>query len=218
MILQRRHHSTGACLRTDTNQELQRTMWAIGCQRTSNNPLQRKSVPFHGWSKSLLNDARCPTRIAPQTRFLWAALLSLGLFNNKVSAQSPAPGGMPPPSGMSLAESAAMRFPQPVRAGDLLRRNVLEPVESQHFLGTVKQVVRGSDGTLQVVIDYGGFLGFGARPIAVPVDAMVLVGRVMEVVAYTPEQLRAFPTFSPGNTTPLPADSVIKVGLAKPSH
>ena len=34
-------------------------------------------------------------------------------------AQSNTPGGMPPPPGMSLAESAAMRFPQPVRAGDL---------------------------------------------------------------------------------------------------
>ena len=30
-------------------------------------------------------------------------------------AQSATPGGMPPPPGMSLAESAAMRFPQPVR-------------------------------------------------------------------------------------------------------
>ena len=45
-------------------------------------------------------------------------------------AQSPTPGGMPPPPGMKLAQSAAMRFPQPVRVGDLLRRNVLQPVVS----------------------------------------------------------------------------------------
>ena len=32
-------------------------------------------------------------------------------------AQSTTPGGMPPPPGMNLAESAAMRFPQPVRVG-----------------------------------------------------------------------------------------------------
>ena len=125
---------------------------------------------------------------------------------------------MPPPAGMSLAESAAMRFPQPVRVGSLLHKDVLQPVESQRFLGTVEQVVRGGDGALQVVIEYGGSLGFGARPIAVPVDAMVLVGQVMEVVAYTPEQLRAFPTFSAGDATPLSLDSIINVGLAKPSH
>jgi hypothetical protein len=119
---------------------------------------------------------------------------------------------------MSLAESAAMRFPQPVRVGDLLHRDVLEPVESQVLLGTVRQVVRDGDGTVQVVVDYGGFLGFGARPIAVPVDAMVLLGQDMEIVAFTPKELRKFPTFSLDGTTPLPSDTVIKVGLAKPSH
>ena len=133
-------------------------------------------------------------------------------------AQSATPGGMPPPPGMSLAASAAMRFPQPVRVGDLLHRDVLQPVESQDVLGTVRQVVRDSDGTIRVVIDFGGFLGFWTRPIAVPVDAMVLLGLDMEVVAYTPQQLQEFPTFTPSGSSPLPDDSVIKVGLAKPSH
>jgi hypothetical protein len=146
-------------------------------------------------------------------------LLYLAVLGNVALAQSPAPGGMPPPDGMSLAESAAMRFPQPVRVSDLLHRDVLQPVSSRRFLGRVADVVRDRDGTLKVVIEYGGFLGFGARPIAVPVDAMVLVGQVMEVVAYTPTQLQAFPTFSAGgDTVPLPRDSLIKVGLAKPSH
>ena len=111
-----------------------------------------------------------------------------------------------------------MRFPQPVRVGDLLQRDVLEPVESENLLGTVQQVVRYSDGTLAVVIAFGGFLGLGTRPIAVPVDAMVLLGQAMEVVAYTPDQLRQFPTFSPAGTSAIPADRTIKVGLAKPSH
>ena len=133
-------------------------------------------------------------------------------------AQSATPGGMPPPPGMSLAASAAMRFPQPVRVGDLLHRDVLQPVESQNVLGTVRQVVRDSEGTIRVVIDFGGFLGFWTRPIAVPVDAMVLLGRDMEVVAYTPQQLQEFPTFTPSGSSPLPDDTILKVELAKPSH
>jgi hypothetical protein len=133
-------------------------------------------------------------------------------------AQSATPGGMPPPPGMSLAASAAMRFPQPVRVGDLLHRDVLQPVESQNVLGTVRQVVRDNEGTIRVVIDFGGFLGFWARPIAVSVDAMVLLGQDMEVVAYTPQQLQEFPTFTPAGSSPLPDDTVIRVGLAKPSH
>jgi hypothetical protein len=69
-----------------------------------------------------------------------------------------------------------------------------------------------------VVIDFGGFLGFGSRPIAVPVDAMVLLGQDMEIVAFTPKQLQQLPTFSSSGTTHLPDNTIIKVGLAKPSH
>jgi hypothetical protein len=133
-------------------------------------------------------------------------------------AQSATPGGMPPPPGMGLAESAAMRFPQPVRVGDLLGRDVLRPVESQDVLGRVRRLVRDTQGRILVVIDFGGFFGFGSRPIAVPVDAMVLLGQDMEVVAFTPKELGVFATFAPAGTTPVPDDAIIKVGLAKPSH
>ena len=152
-----------------------------------------------------------PIRILLGSCFLAAAM-------NLVHAQSTTPGGMPPPPGMSLAESTAMRFPQPVRVGDLLGREVLRPVESQDILGRVRGLVRDRDGRVVVVVDFGGFLGFGARSIAVPVDAMVLLGQDMEIVAFTPEQLRQFPTFSPSGTTELADDTIIKVGLAKPSH
>lgn len=135
-----------------------------------------------------------------------------------VYAQSATPGGMPPPPGMSLAASAAMRFPQPVRVGDLLHRDVLQPVESQDVLGRVRQVIRDGEGTIKVVIDFGGFFGLWTRPIAVPVDGMVLLGQDMEVVAFTPQQLQEFPTFTPSGSTSLPDDAVIRVGLAKPSH
>ena len=143
-----------------------------------------------------------------------AALTACGMAH----AQSPMPGGMPPPPGMSLAASTAMRFPQPVRAGDLRHRTVLQPVESQNVLGRVRDLVRDDKGTVEAVIDFGGFLGFGARPIAVPIDAMVLLGADMEVVAFTPVQLRGFPTFSAIGTAPVADDTIIKVGLAKPSH
>jgi hypothetical protein len=143
---------------------------------------------------------------------------ALVLLAGVAHAQSTTPGGMPPPPGMSLARSAAMRFPQPVRVGDLLGRDVLRPVESQDLLGHVRELVRDSTGQILVVIDFGGFFGFGSRPIAVPVDAMVLLGQDMEVVAFTPDQLGHFPVFSASGTTRVSDDAVINVGLAKPSH
>lgn len=145
-------------------------------------------------------------------------LAFLCLAAGTAGAQSPMPGGMPPPSGMSLAQSAAMRFPQPVRVGDLPGRLVLRPVESKQILGRVRAVVRDDHGDILIVMSYGGFMGFGGRSIAVPVDAMVLLGQDMEVVAFTPKQLAAFPTFTGTATTPVADDTTIKVGLAKPSH
>ncbi len=122
------------------------------------------------------------------------------------------------PDAQDLAESAAKRFPQPVRVGDLRDRWVLEPVESQPTLGRVHDVVKEADGTIAVIIDYGGFLGFHSRQIAVPVNAMVLLGHAMEVVDYDTEQLKKFPTFNPVGTKPLPPGAIIRVGLARPSH
>jgi PRC-barrel domain len=152
-------------------------------------------------------------RFAPIGVLLGSCILTTAAY-----AQSTTPGGMPPPPGMNLAQSTAMRFPQPVRVGDLIGRDVLRPVESQDILGWVHGLVRERDGQIMVVVDFGGFLGFGSRPIAVPVDAMVLLGQDMEIVAFTPEQLRQFPTFSASGTTDVTSDTVIKVGLAKPSH
>jgi len=111
-----------------------------------------------------------------------------------------------------------MRFPQPIQVGDLLQRIVIEPVESQSYLGKLEQIVRQSDGSLAALITLDGFLGFGARLVAVPVDALVLLGNVVEVVAFTPAQLRQLPSVVPGTTTPVSLNEIIKVGLAKPSH
>ena len=124
----------------------------------------------------------------------------------------------PAPPGMGLAEASARRFPQPVRVGDLIGRTVLRPLESQPVLGHVKQVVWTGDGTVDVVLDYGGLLGFGGRLIAVPADAMVLLGAQMEVVDFTPKQLDGFATFNGSGVMAVPLQDSIRVGLARPSH
>jgi hypothetical protein len=119
---------------------------------------------------------------------------------------------------MSLTDAAARRFPHAVRVGDLVKRQVLEPKESQPTLGWVRQIVQKPDGAIEVIVDYGGVFGFFSHPIAVPVEAMVLLGQYMEIVDFTPAQLDKFKTFDGTGATPVPPDSVIKVGLARPSH
>jgi hypothetical protein len=120
--------------------------------------------------------------------------------------------------GQGLAEAAMRRFPQPVRVGDLLHRQVLRPLESQPSLGRVQAVVRRPDGSIDVIMRYGGFLGFQARPIAVPVAALGLLGEYMVMLGLTPEQLDALPDDTGSQGTPLPPDTIIRVALAKPVH
>ncbi len=144
---------------------------------------------------------------------LYRAILAVLILGGGVAlAQQPAP------SGMSLAEAASRRFPQPVRVGDLIHRTVLRPVESQPVLGHVTQVVRRGDGVVEIVIDYGGLFGIGARPIAVPVEAMALLGRDMEILDFTPKQLNHFPAYDGVGATPIAPNDIIRVGLARPSH
>jgi len=118
----------------------------------------------------------------------------------------------------TLAEKAARRYPQPVRVGDLVGRQVLEPVPAQHVLGRVAAIDRNPRGGIDILIRSGGFLGFGTRLIAVPVEAVALLGEHVAVLDFTPEQLRGFPTVNDADLRALAPDASIRVGLTKPFH
>lgn len=118
----------------------------------------------------------------------------------------------------ALAERAARRLPQPVRAGDLLGRQVLRPIEAQHVLGRVAALVRQPDGAVLVVVNAGGLLGFGTRPVAVPLEAVALLGEHVALMDLTPGQLRALPDFNPAGTLPVPPGDTLRVGLTRPFH
>jgi len=124
------------------------------------------------------------------------------------------------PAGLasSPAGRAAARFPQPVRVGDLLGKEVLRPVEAQDVLGRVAAIVRRPDGAVLIVVRLGGVLGLGARPVAVPAEATALLGPYLAVMDLSPGQLRALPTYDGAGVQTLPADETIRVGLTRPFH
>ena len=154
----------------------------------------------------------------------WRTALALGLVLSGVVAGMARADDDDDDNGKSddkpetLAEKAADRFPQPVVVRTLIHHAVLQPLESQPILGHVEKIVQAPDKTIYVIVDYGGFFGFGARPIAVPLDAMVVSGQYMDIVEFTPGQLDKFPTYRDGGDTPLALDASIRVPLAKPSH
>ena len=71
---------------------------------------------------------------------------------------------------------------------------------------------------VEAVLRYGAVLGFGGRLIAVPLEAMTLLGERMEVVDFTPQQLDHFPSFDLASADNVPPQTVLHVGLSKPSH
>lgn len=145
----------------------------------------------------------------------WPLLLLVALWSTGGLADAPEQRPLP---ASTLAERAARRFPQPVRVGDLIDRQVLQPTPAQHVLGRVAAINRNETGGIEMVVRFGGFLGWGARPIAVPVEAVALLGEHVVVMDFTPEQLRDFPTLASGREATLPLDETIRMGLTKPFH
>lgn len=65
-----------------------------------------------------------------------------------------------------------------------------------HKVGTVSHV-HGSGPGSQIILDVGGFLGIGAKPVAIPADELEFMrdkdGDVHAVTGFTKDQLEAMP-------------------------
>ncbi len=89
---------------------------------------------------------------------------------------------------MAEEERMRRRFPQAVRVGDLIGLPVLD--DDSRTLGHVRQVVRTPAGKIKLIVAYGGFLGFGTRPVAVPIEVVGILGRAARLARYAAEGLR----------------------------
>jgi hypothetical protein len=67
------------------------------------------------------------------------------------------------------------RFPQPVRVGDLIGLPVLD--ENHRTIGYVRKVVRTAQNKVELIVDYDGWFGWEAHPVAVPIEVVGIQGR-----------------------------------------
>lgn len=146
----------------------------------------------------------------------WACLILVTVWPMRCIADAVTSSA--PLTRTMLAERAARRFPQPVRVGDLIDRYVLQPVAAQHVIGRVDAVTRDESGGVVVIVRFGGWFGLGTRRIAVPVEAVALLGEHVAVMDFTPQQLGDFPTVSPQQAQVIDPGETIRVGLTKPFH
>jgi PRC-barrel domain len=117
---------------------------------------------------------------------------------------------------MTAEQRMQARFPQPVRVGDLIGMPMLDDRAST--LGYVREVVRTKEDKIELIVAYGGFLGWGARPVAVPLDVVGIAGRHLSSLDMPRSEYATAPTWTP--TLPdagaqLAADATIRVALSR---
>ena len=115
------------------------------------------------------------------------------------------------PDSLSPEEKMQRRYPQPVKVGDLIGLPVLD--DGDRTLGRVKNVVRTPEGKIQLIVPFGGFLGWGQRLVAVPIEVVAIAGRQLAALDMTRAQFAASPAWSEALSRPIPPGDSIRIGL-----
>jgi hypothetical protein len=127
---------------------------------------------------------------------------------------------MVPPTGMddaqkSMSPEARMRrrFPQPVRVGDLVGLRVLDDQNST--IGIVRKVVRTPQDKVEFIVAYGGWFGWGAHLVAVPIEVVGIEGRQLASLDMPRKEYAAAPAWQDRNAAVLPDDATVRVALSR---
>jgi hypothetical protein len=114
---------------------------------------------------------------------------------------------------LSPEQKMQRRFPQPARAGDLIGLPVLD--WGDRTIGRIKFIVRTKADKIQLVINNGGFLGWGQRLVAVPIEVVAIAGRQLSALDMTWAEIDAAPAWKNELTSPVGPDEIIQVALYK---
>lgn len=126
-----------------------------------------------------------------------------------------APHDMVPQTPMPTAAEARMqmRFPQPVRVGDLIGLPVLDDGDST--LGRVREVVRDPQGKIKLIVSYSWWWGLGGRPVAVPLEVVGILGRQIAAIDMPRAEFAAAPTWTASPDRPIPPEETIRIAVTR---
>jgi PRC-barrel domain len=113
----------------------------------------------------------------------------------------------------SAADRMRHRFPQPVRVGDLIGLRVLD--YNDVTIGIVGQVVRTPEARILLIVAHTGVLGLGGRLVAVPVEAVAILGRQLASLDMMPKEYAAAPTWTGAGGEVIAPDEKILIGLTR---
>jgi hypothetical protein len=119
----------------------------------------------------------------------------------------------PGKDAMTPEERMNRRFPQPVRVGDLMSLRVLD--DRDVTIGYVRKVVRAPQGKILLLVSQGGWLGWGERLVAAPIEVMAILGRQLASLDMEPKEYASASTWVESGGTPIPDDEIIRIALTK---
>jgi PRC-barrel domain len=114
---------------------------------------------------------------------------------------------------ISPEEKMRRRFPHPVKVGDLIGLPVLD--WDDVTIGHVREVVRTPSGKIQLIVTYGGFLGWGQRLVPVPIEVVAILARQLAALDMSRAEFDKAPTWSASQTTPIPPNEMIQIALTR---
>lgn len=123
---------------------------------------------------------------------------------------------------LSPEQKMQTRFPQPAKVGHLIGLPILDGNDST--IGYVQQIMRTPANKIVLIVPYGkwfgwardgGPLAWGRRPVAVPIELVVILGRQINAVDMDRETFEKAPTWVAGQSQAIPPDETIKIGLGR---
>jgi hypothetical protein len=114
---------------------------------------------------------------------------------------------------LSPEEKMRRRFPQPVRVGDLIGLPMLD--WDDVTIGYVRHVVRTPAGKIELIVNYGGWFGWGGRLVPVPLEVVAILARQLAALDMPRSEFDKAPTWSESQTTPIPPDEMIKIAITR---
>lgn len=114
---------------------------------------------------------------------------------------------------LSPEQRMQKRFPQPVKAGFLIGLPVLDFDDST--IGHVRKVVRKSDGKIELIVAYGGWLTWTKRLVAVPIETVAILARQINALEMTNEDFEKAPTWNDSAAQDIASEATIQIAISR---